>query len=88
MKPSVLIKANGEMTHVNPADGKAFTLEELQGFVGGYIEIVTTLRGNKLVVNEEGKLNGLPVNIIATEIYGQEDVIVGDALFCDSSLIL
>ena len=34
-----------------------------------------------MIVNEEGKLNGLPFNAKASELY--PDVIVGDVLVCD-----
>jgi hypothetical protein len=80
-----LIKANGELTEVSPANGKKFGLDELQKFVGGYIEILS-LGALVMVVNEEGKLNGLPVNLNATDIWGK-DVIVGDVLICSPNLI-
>lgn len=41
-----------------------------------------------MVINEEGKVFGLPVNTIASEIYqtaGKQDIIVGNALVCDSN---
>ncbi len=39
------------------------TLEEFQGAVGGYIEAVTLPRtGLVVIVNEEGRLLGLPAN--------------------------
>lgn len=75
---------------VRPKDGKSFTLDELQGFVGGNIEIVQTKNDNEvMVINEEGKLKGLPVNIIATKryIYGDHDKIVGDVLLADKHLV-
>lgn len=51
-------------------------LETLQGFVGGYIEAVNMGQGVCLVVNEEGKLNNMPVNFPIGN-----DVIVGTAVF-------
>lgn len=56
--------------------------------VGGYIELVM-LRGDfegyALYVNEEGKLNGLPINDLATAIWERSfgiytDIIVGNAV--------
>lgn len=35
------IKTNGEIVEVQPKNGTDYSLEELQGFVGGYIEIIT-----------------------------------------------
>lgn len=86
----IFIKENGEVAEVKPKNGKTFSLEELQGFVNGYIEIVNV--GQKLMVlNEEGKLMGLDQNLTATEIfqkyYGQTDVIVGCVLLADSDEI-
>lgn len=51
-------------------------LATLQGLVGGYIECVTVGKGIILVVNEEGKLDGLPVNFPLGN-----DFIVGTAVF-------
>ena len=77
-----IISPDGTERTVTPANAKTFTLAELQGMVGGYIELVMLPRGNGRVtayVNEEGKLNGLPHNATASRIYGREpaDVIVG-----------
>ena len=57
------------------------TLAEMQEAVGGFIAYVKLPRGNghkKMVVNEEGLLQGLPVNQIASVIADQR--IVGNAL--------
>ncbi len=59
-------------------------LRQLQGLVGGYIEGVTLRNGHMLYINEEGKLKGLPVNDVATDlardVLSPWDVIVGDAV--------
>ncbi len=71
------------------ADGTALTLttekdapslEELQGAVGGYIEVVQipAMRGVLMIVDEEGRMKGKAVNAIASEIAGTE--IVGDVV--------
>ena len=79
-----LLKADGSVTDY-PPKGKTYTLEEMQTAVGGYIEIVHVGRRHLMVVNEEGKLNGLPVNKKATELYNNpNDEIVGDALVCSN----
>lgn len=69
------------------------TLEQLQGWVGGYIEHVECLhdkRVRSMYINEEGKLNGLPYNHKATQLFwdahpqlvkaGWSDPIVGPAV--------
>lgn len=85
LKGALLTRAAGACEVVNPADGKAFTLTELQGLVGGDIQIVP-LDGihQQLVCNEEGKIKQLPLNRVATAIweaaYGHTDMIVGNAV--------
>lgn len=52
-------------------------LENLQKFVGGYIEAVPVTRNIVMICNEEGKLKGLEPN------FGWlGDVIVGPVIFC------
>ena len=82
MKPKIYL-TDGHSQEVMPADGKQFTLEELQKIVGGYIEIVQPvcfdIYDRVMVVNEEGRLEGLEQNAMASAIAGQ--TIVGNALF-------
>lgn len=72
-KIRVLVKEPGKAAGLREIPN---TLEALQGIVGGYIETVTFAEDCTLIVNEEGKLQGLPRNF---RIFG--DVIVGTALF-------
>ena len=76
-----LFKPTGEVINVSPKE-KTFGLEELQGMVGGYIEIVAV--GRELYVcDEEGKLKGKPINSLATNKSGRWfDPFVGDVLVC------
>ena len=53
-------------------------LEAMQEIVGGYIETVTLEDELVLICNEEGKLNGLPMNRTITEPY--DDMICGTFL--------
>ena len=62
---------------VSPENGTNFTLKELQTAVGGRIDIVS-LPHWLLIVNDEGALNGSPMNLIATCLAGQP--IFGDVL--------
>lgn len=86
---TVIINAAGEvMPNRWPADLKKYTLKELQTLVGGYIQIQTLPGIRKLIVmNEEGKLLGLPHNHLATQVWrhshGLADWICGTALICD-----
>lgn len=70
------IKADETIEFVKP-EGKKFSLEELQKYVGGYVELIRLPQGD-LYVDEDGTLKGLPVNIPASTIAGR--MIVGDVL--------
>lgn len=66
---------------VEPANGKKFTLAELQGHVGGFVERVILPHGQTMWVNEEGLLHGMPRNPRASELAG--GYIVGPVLVMD-----
>ena len=69
---ALYIKANSlQGEEIKPKNGKTFTLEEMQKAVGGYIEILHLADGRIMVLNEEGKLNGLETNITATGILAE-----------------
>jgi hypothetical protein len=79
-----------QFIEVEPDNGSAFTVQELQEFVGGYIEIVRGPRFANgptfIVINEDGKRT-LPRNGFATYLYHLgggpfDDWIVGDVLVC------
>ena len=80
-----IIFTNGAEFEVAPKNGTDFSLEELQGVVGGYIEIVRLRDDKMMVVNEEGRLIGLKHNIKASTIAA--DHIVGNVLICDSGQV-
>lgn len=78
------IKADGTQVEVLPKNGKRFSLEELQGYVHGLIEMIDLGEG-WMICNEEGKLDALPKNYIATQIarpclYEFDTGIYGDVL--------
>ena len=67
------------------------SLKEAQEFVGGYVEGITFPNGDYLIINEEGKLMGLPLNPEATTLWkatfdndnyitGRNDFVVGPAI--------
>jgi hypothetical protein len=87
-----IYRVTGEQINVTPKRGKYFTLRELQHIVGGYIETCYLNDGTVMVLNEEGKLEGLPLNVRATEIFRKNfpcslDRIVGDVLIVESKYI-
>jgi Domain of unknown function (DUF3846) len=73
---ALILRTDGSEEEVSPASGRTFSLEELQTIVGegtdegrGYIEIVPCKdKKHIIVLNEEGKLLGLPINARASEL--------------------
>ena len=81
-----IIRVDGTREEYLPANGRHYTLEEMQKAIGGgWIEIVHTMDGRLMVIDEEGKLKGFPVNPVASAlyVYGDQDPIVGDVLVCE-----
>lgn len=90
---AMIFHTDGTREKVAPANGSDFRLEEMQKMVGGIIEIVYFDDNTVMVINEEGKLLGLPLNMDATAVFrahypDSDDYIVGDALVCDNEQIL
>lgn len=72
------LKTDGARVEVQPKDGRAFVLEELQSMVGGYIELVMIPGMNEVFVNKDGLAMGLPYNLAAIMLYDIR--IVGNAV--------
>jgi uncharacterized protein DUF3846 len=68
LKMATILYANGEIKEVSPVNGTDFQLKEVQAIVGGYVEVVYLKDGRIMIVNEEGKLDGLPCNEQATKL--------------------
>ena len=88
---ATLIKTDGTVVEINPANGKDFKLKELQGYVNGCIEIINLMNGSVLVVNEDGKLNSslnTKATCIAMHVLRRNDYISGDAVLCKQNQIL
>ena len=84
---ATIYKTSGDIIDVEPKNGKDFKLAELQAIVGGYIEIVYLDSKHIMVVNEEGKIDGLDINVNATNLVDGYDIIVGDVLVCESKQV-
>lgn len=86
------ISAAGVIHETAPADGRAFTLGEVQNVVDGYIEIVHLDDERIMIINEEGKF-GKPYNPIATDVAHifraiiVNDYICGDVVVCPSYML-
>ena len=66
------------------------SLSDAQKFVGGWVEVVQVNDG-VLIIDEEGKLKDKPVNEVASKMYadkyGDEDIIVGDAIYIPNGVV-
>lgn len=87
----IVIKPDGWYGLLHCYPGDSLELKELQALVGWYIETAPTVLADNwtreedvgviMLVNEEGKLMGLPVNQMATDmIQHPYDTIVGAAV--------
>ena len=79
-----LFKVDGTVEDVKPANGKSFTLEELQKMVGGLIQVVPVFKSKYIIVDEEGRLKNYKHNTIASLLVMDEvnGDIVGDMVLC------
>lgn len=87
-----IIKSDGIEIEILPENGKDFSLEEMQKIVGGYVEIIGCNDQNFVcILNEEGKIQELPLNEKATalvnKIIAPDDFIVGDVLVAELKYI-
>jgi hypothetical protein len=68
------------------------TLKEAQEFVGGYVEGIQFPNGDYMIINEEGKLINLPLNVEATALWratftndnyitGYDDYVCGPVIY-------
>ena len=89
MVKGTIYKSNGKIEDKSFSK-KNITLKEMQEVVGGYIEFLYLKDNLVMVVNEEGKIVGLPYNLNATQLVQEnniQDIIVGDVLVINRNLI-
>lgn len=86
---ATLLLPDGTNKAVTPMNGKSFSLDELQGFVKGYIEIIGLDNDEVMVINEEGKYQfpgqineNASIRAYQDNAIHFSDVIVGPALIC------
>ena len=91
---AIVIRSDGKTIKLHCFPGDTVPLKDLQEMVEGHIEVTPTMLAASwsrekdtdaiiLIINEEGKLKGLPLNQKATDISGinlYDDVIVGNAI--------
>jgi hypothetical protein len=81
-KQALVIKTTGEIEVVSFTTKTEY--EVIKKAVGGYLEIIRLSPTMTMWTNEEGKLDGLPVNHRATALwtyyFGATDIIVGNVI--------
>lgn len=90
-----IIKTTGETIEVSPKNTTDFSLEEMKAIVEGWIQVVWFYDGSDriMVLNENGKLDGLEYNAKATQIAREgraidpTDFIVGNVLICKQAQV-
>ena len=79
---AILIECDSrKLKVVWPKNYKTFKLEELQGFVGRFIELYYLTDDEVLILNEEGAIENLPINYPASFIAGF--CLRGNVLYCN-----
>lgn len=70
-----------DKTPVKVYDSHTPTYDEVKDFIGGWLEAIQLPNGDKMILDEEGKIKNLEVNFLATviwhEYFGATDTIVG-----------
>lgn len=88
-----LYRTDGTKEDITPHNNGKLSYETLTAAVGGMVEMVPLPSGNIMIINEEGKLIGLPENAQAIEIWKKEypieqyphnndELVVGNAIIC------
>ena len=63
-------QTDGHTKEITPAKGKTFNLKEMQEYVGGTIDIQFLPKDKQyMILNDNGKLDGLPENLVGTAIW-------------------
>ena len=53
---ATLLKVTGETVEISPVNG-AFTLNEAQSLVNGYVQVIDICPNKIMIMNEEGKFH-------------------------------
>lgn len=77
---------NSKVEEFPPADGKRYTLEELQKMVGGFFQIVSLEEKHIVLADEDGLSKRLPRNEFASYLYGKH--LVGNVAVVNRKLFV
>lgn len=76
---ALLIHSSGEFEPIIPKNGSTFTDDELRTLVDGYLGCIAFPDGRLMWIDEEGLLQGKPINMTATNLvfdFLQRDVLI------------
>ncbi len=65
---AIILYPDGKQEQTSPANGNDFSLDELHSIVQGHIEVIPTRDNRLMVINDTGRLDGLPRNEQATAL--------------------
>lgn len=79
------ISYKGEIKNICPANNTDYSLNEIRAMIGGDMEIISLGRGLTMIVNANGKMRDMPMNVTATQMFRETvphsyDFIVGDVM--------
>lgn len=77
---------NSNIEEFPPADGKRYTLEEIQKMVGGFFQIVSLEDKYIVLADEDGLSKKLPYNEFASHLYGKH--LVGNVAVVNRKLFV
>lgn len=81
---AILLTPSGTVKAIIPTNGVNFSGDELHRLVDGYLECLRLRDGRLMWFDDEGKVKGKPVNLVATllalAVLQRGDVIVGNAV--------
>lgn len=88
----IIISTDGRMIPVKTDESRGFQLKELQGIVGGLIDILPYKGDDILVINDNGRYTCEPnpaATIMARQagVIPEWDFIFGTILFCNTNLV-
>jgi len=76
---ALILSTDGTQAELSP-----LTIDSAMRVVGGVLEVIEVSNDKYLLVHEEGKLIGLPLNLQASAML-PDDCIVGPAVLCSAS---
>ena len=76
-----IIRVDGEVIEVEPANGREFTLAEMEKLVGGEVDVIRTDMDASMAVDGNARAKGLDLNRRASVMAGQ--FVIGPAVLLD-----